>query len=96
MSRTTSIAALAAWICFGAAAIAHHSVGINFDTTKAFNLTGVLKEIDIRNPHSQITLVGEGNGRRRQGLVHRVVRQERADPPQGGLRADEDRRHRHD
>ena len=60
MSRTTTIAALAAWVCLGGAAIAHHSVGINFDNTKAFNLTGVLKEIDIRNPHSQITLSVKG------------------------------------
>jgi len=56
MSRPTSVAVIAAWICLGGAAIAHHSVGINFDNTKAFTLTGVLKEIDIRNPHSQITL----------------------------------------
>ena len=56
MSRTTPDAVLAAWLCLTGAAIAHHSVGINFDASKAFSLTGVLKEIDIRNPHSQITL----------------------------------------
>ena len=60
MSRTTSVAAFAAWLCLGAAAIAHHSVGINFDSSKAFNLTGVLKELDIRNPHSQVTLSVKG------------------------------------
>ena len=60
MSRPTSVASIAAWLCLGGAAIAHHSVGINFDNTKAFNLTGVLKEIDIRNPHSQITLSVKG------------------------------------
>ena len=59
MSRTTS-AVLAVWLCLGVAAVAHHSVGINFDNTKAFNLTGVLKEVDIRNPHSQITLSVKG------------------------------------
>lgn len=59
MGRTTA-AVLSMWLCFGSAAIAHHSVGINFDNTKAFSLTGVLKEIDIRNPHSQITLSVKG------------------------------------
>jgi hypothetical protein len=60
MSRTTLVAVCAAWFCLGGAAIAHHSVGINFDATKAFPLAGVLKEIDIRNPHSQITLSVKG------------------------------------
>jgi len=59
MSRL-SVALLAAWLCLGGAALAHHSVGINFDSTKAFNLTGVLKELDIRNPHSQVTLSVKG------------------------------------
>ena len=60
MSRTPSAAVIAVWLCLGGAADAHHSVGINFDSTKAFPLTGVLKEIDIRNPHSQITLTAKG------------------------------------
>jgi hypothetical protein len=60
MSRSTPAAVLAAWLCLGGAAIAHHSVGINFDGSKAFSLTGVLKELDIRNPHSQITLSVKG------------------------------------
>ena len=59
MSRTIS-AACAAWLCLSGPAIAHHSVGINFDSSKAFSLTGVLKELDIRNPHSQITLSVKG------------------------------------
>ena len=60
MSRTALLAVLAAWIGLGGALVAHHSVGINFDNSKAFSLTGVLKEIDIRNPHSQITLSVKG------------------------------------
>ena len=60
MSRTRPVGVLAAWLCLGGAAIAHHSVGINFDSSKAFTLTGVLKELDIRNPHSQITLSVKG------------------------------------
>lgn len=51
---------LAAWLCLSVEAIAHHSVAINFDASKAFSLTGMLKEIDIRNPHSQITLSVKG------------------------------------
>jgi hypothetical protein len=60
MSPTTLAAVCATWFCLSGAAAAHHSVAINFDSTKAFNLTGVLKEIDIRNPHSQITLTAKG------------------------------------
>jgi hypothetical protein len=60
MSRSIPAAVCAAWLCLGGAAVAHHSVGINFDNTKAFSLTGVLKELDIRNPHSQITLSVKG------------------------------------
>ena len=59
MSRS-AFTLLAAWMWLGGAALAHHSVGINFDSTKAFNLTGVLKELDIRNPHSQVTLSVKG------------------------------------
>jgi hypothetical protein len=59
MSRTLFLA-LAAWVGLGGALAAHHSVGINFDNTKAFSLTGVLKELDIRNPHSQVTLSVKG------------------------------------
>ena len=51
---------LCRWLCLSGPAIAHHSVGINFDAAKAFTLTGVLKELDIRNPHSQITLAVKG------------------------------------
>lgn len=61
MSRSIPAAVFAAWLCLGGAAIAHHSVGINFDASKAFSLTGVLKELDIRNPHSQITLSVKGS-----------------------------------
>ena len=60
MSGTTPVVAFAAWLCVSGAAIAHHSVGINFDASKAFSLTGVLTEIDIRNPHSQVTLSVKG------------------------------------
>jgi hypothetical protein len=60
MSRRIFIAVAGVWLCLSGAAIAHHSVGINFDSTKAFNLTGVLKELDIRNPHSQITISAKG------------------------------------
>ena len=35
---------------------AHHSVAANFDQSKTLEVVGKVKEIAIRNPHSQITL----------------------------------------
>jgi hypothetical protein len=35
---------------------AHHSVAANFDQSKSVSVTGKIKELDMRNPHSQITL----------------------------------------
>lgn len=40
----------------GATAFAHHSVAANFDQSKAVDVVGKVKEVEIRNPHSQITL----------------------------------------
>lgn len=40
----------------GALALAHHSVAANFDGSKAKDVVGKVKEVAIRNPHSQITL----------------------------------------
>jgi len=37
-------------------AFAHHSVAANFDQSKSVEVVGKVKEIAIRNPHSQITL----------------------------------------
>jgi hypothetical protein len=55
MKRTG--AALTVALCLSAgAARAHHSVVVNFDTTKALDVTGVVKDVKIRNPHSQIIL----------------------------------------
>src|SRR5262245_1048371 len=36
--------------------LAHHSVAANFDQSKTMDVTGRIKEVAIRNPHSQITL----------------------------------------
>jgi hypothetical protein len=36
--------------------MAHHSVAANFDQSKTMDVTGKVKEFEIRNPHSQITL----------------------------------------
>ena len=36
--------------------LAHHSVAANFDQSKTVEVVGEVKEIAIRNPHSQITL----------------------------------------
>ena len=57
MHFTRIAAALTVSLALSAgAALAHHSVVVNFDTTKAVDVTGVIKDIKIRNPHSQIVL----------------------------------------
>ena len=59
MIRT--LAALSVSLVLSASALlAHHSVSVNFDTTKALDITGIVKEVKIRNPHSQIVLEGTG------------------------------------
>ena len=35
---------------------AHHSVAVNFDQSKQVDVTGTIKEVVFRNPHSQITV----------------------------------------
>jgi len=52
-----SAAMIAVWVFLSCVAgIAHHSVAANFDGSKAMDVTGKIKEVEIRNPHSQITL----------------------------------------
>jgi hypothetical protein len=36
--------------------LAHHSFGVNFDSTKSVTLTGVVTSIDWRNPHTHLFL----------------------------------------
>jgi hypothetical protein len=51
-------------------ALAHHSVTVNFDASKATDLTGRLKEVDIRNPHSRLTLeVKQPDGTVKEWLI---------------------------
>ena len=58
MHRKLATAALIAATLFlsGGVGLAHHSVAANFDGSKALDVTGKVKEVAIRNPHSQITL----------------------------------------
>ena len=58
MARMLAVAALtlAGFGLSSALAAAHHSVVVNFDSSKSLEVTGTIKEVDIRNPHSQITL----------------------------------------
>ena len=64
------IAGAVAWLWLGAAAAAHHSVVVNFDNSKELTLTGRIAELDIRNPHSQITLlVTQPDGTVKEWLV---------------------------
>ena len=56
MAKTLCAASLIALVCGGASTLAHHSVAVNFDSSQVLTLTGRITELDIRNPHSQITL----------------------------------------
>jgi hypothetical protein len=57
MQMIRTLAAASVSIVLSASAlVAHHSISVNFDTTKAFDVTGIVKEVKIRNPHSQIVL----------------------------------------
>ena len=58
MNRTFAAAALIAGCIFFSSAVglAHHSVAANFDANKPMDVVGKVKEVEIRNPHSQITL----------------------------------------
>jgi hypothetical protein len=56
MLKKLCVAGLTAWLWLGAVAVAHHSVAVNFDNSKAMNLTGRITNVEIRNPHSRITL----------------------------------------
>ncbi len=55
--KFTAAAILAGVFCFsGTSLFAHHSVAANFDQSKAMDVVGKVKAIELRNPHSQITL----------------------------------------
>ena len=58
MFRTITAAALivASLLLSTTSGLAHHSVAANFDQSKTMDVTGKVKEFEIRNPHSQITL----------------------------------------
>jgi hypothetical protein len=50
-------AMIAGWICLTSAIVlGHHSVASNFDQARTMDVMGKVKEIALRNPHSQITL----------------------------------------
>ncbi len=55
--RMTAAAVMAASLMVSSTnGLAHHSVAANFDQSKTMDVTGKVKEFEIRNPHSQITL----------------------------------------
>lgn len=57
MHTSTAAALVTGCVCLSAVATgAHHSVAANFDQTKSVTVTGRITELDMRNPHSQITL----------------------------------------
>ena len=56
MAKTLFAASLIALLCGGMSTSAHHSVAVNFDSSQVLTLTGRITDLDIRNPHSQVTL----------------------------------------
>lgn len=55
---------------FAAGAFAHHSVPVNFDTSREISVTGVLAEIKWLNPHSHFRMdVTNDDGRTVEWLV---------------------------
>jgi len=55
--RFAAAAMIVSWLFFSSASsFAHHSVAANFDSSKTMDVTGKVKEFELRNPHSQITL----------------------------------------
>ncbi len=58
MYRKFTVATMmVSWLFLSCApGLAHHSVAANFDQTKTVDVIGKVKEVAIRNPHSQITL----------------------------------------
>jgi hypothetical protein len=70
MIRNVIVGGLMAWLSLGVAVVAHHSVAVNFDNSKGINLTGRIKEVEIRNPHSRITLdVRQPDGSMKEWLI---------------------------
>jgi hypothetical protein len=70
MVRKVIVGAFAACLWLEGGALAHHSVTVNFDASRAMDLTGRLKEVDIRNPHSRITLeVKQPDGTVKEWLI---------------------------
>jgi hypothetical protein len=65
MARLASNSAMvaAAALGFAASAVAHHSLSGQFDTTKAFEIDGVVSRVDWVNPHTYVYLdVRQANG----------------------------------
>ena len=52
----TAAILLAALVTAQRQVLAHHSVAVNFDQSKQVDVTGTIKEVVFRNPHSQITV----------------------------------------
>jgi Family of unknown function (DUF6152) len=53
-SSTMRIAAVLAFGWMPLVALAHHSLSGQFDTTKSFELTGVVSRVDWVNPHTYV------------------------------------------
>ena len=62
----TTFRRMAGWMTatlWATAALAHHSVGGQFDTTRIFEITGIVSRVDWINPHTQVYVdVKQGDG----------------------------------
>src|SRR5262245_40399887 len=55
--KLSASAMIAGWLFLSCGfGLSHHSVAANFDQSKTLDITGKVKEFEIRNPHSQLTL----------------------------------------
>jgi hypothetical protein len=65
-----TLSAVGVIVLWSAASFAHHSVSVNFDNAKALTLTGRISELEIRNPHSLITLqVAQPDGKLKEWVI---------------------------
>ena len=68
--RRVLVALVAVILWLSPLAAAHHSVAVNFDASKNMDLTGKIKGVEIRNPHSRITLeVRQPGGKVKDWLI---------------------------
>lgn len=61
MAALKSLAAVTWSVLLVVPALAHHSVNAEFDPSKEFTVTGVLKHVDWTNPHIYVWVEAKGD-----------------------------------